>query len=291
MGLLTSKLFKDDPKLEPCLVSDPAHVTPGSRGPHVGKIQFALTVMGLGVINADEIAQQFYGQSTANAVLGYKRRKNIVNTSYQKTADNIVGKMTIKQLDKDMADFERLHPDPLPPGPGPLPGPPGPPQSPAQPTGLRFMFRAAGAPFSGGPGKPVFIEEPADNDPTTVSSESLPTCFEVFDVDNMTRFQLDGQHAAIYFFEAPGNLSIGISPNHYKRLPRLTRLKQPLPLDGLGGPCVYRTTFFPDGRRQSFFDLQLAQGTFSVPMFIHFVGGPIGTISEQGQFRFSHFGL
>ena len=285
---LTSKLFKDDPKLEPCLVSDPAHVTPGSRGPHVGKIQFALTVMGLGVISPNEIAQQFYGPSTAAAVLGYKRKKNIINTSYQTAADNIVGKMTIKQLDKDMADFEKLHPDPLPPGPSP--GPPGPPQPPAQPVGLRFAIRGAGAPFSGR-GKPVFIEEPADGDPTTFSSDQAPTCFQVFDIDNMSRIQFDDQHAAIYFFDAPANLLVGVPPQHYKRIPRLIVLRQPLPLNGLGCSCAYKTTFHPDGRRDSALELRLTQATFQVPMFIHFTGGPIGTVSQVGQFRFSHFGL
>jgi hypothetical protein len=82
MGL-NSSLFRGDPKLEACLVSDPTHVTPGSIGPHVGKIQFALTVMGLGVISADELSQQRYGPSTASAVLGFKQVRRIINFTYQ----------------------------------------------------------------------------------------------------------------------------------------------------------------------------------------------------------------
>jgi len=48
MGLLISTLFttpKGDPsldKLEACLVRDSAHITPGSRGDHVKRIQIAL---------------------------------------------------------------------------------------------------------------------------------------------------------------------------------------------------------------------------------------------------------
>jgi hypothetical protein len=81
MGL-TSKLFKGDPRLEACLVSDPSHVTPGTSGPFVAKIQRALTEMGLGVISADEIQSERYGPSTANAVLGYKTLRRIINPKY-----------------------------------------------------------------------------------------------------------------------------------------------------------------------------------------------------------------
>ncbi len=38
MGL-QSKLFKGNPKLEACLLYDPAHVTEGAVGDHVSKIQ------------------------------------------------------------------------------------------------------------------------------------------------------------------------------------------------------------------------------------------------------------
>jgi hypothetical protein len=39
---LQSKLFKGDPKLEACEVSDPAHLTLGAEGGHVAKVQSVL---------------------------------------------------------------------------------------------------------------------------------------------------------------------------------------------------------------------------------------------------------
>jgi hypothetical protein len=38
----------------------------------------------------------------AAAVLAYKKKRNIINWSYQQQADNIVGKMTIAALDAEM---------------------------------------------------------------------------------------------------------------------------------------------------------------------------------------------
>ena len=43
---LVSYLFRDDQRLQATLVSDRAHVTPGSSGPHVGKIQVAPSGLG-----------------------------------------------------------------------------------------------------------------------------------------------------------------------------------------------------------------------------------------------------
>jgi hypothetical protein len=274
--------------LEACLISDPAHVTPGSVGAHVAKIQFALTVMGLGVISADEISGQRYGTSTAQAVLGFKRARNIINKAYQSTADNIVGKMTIAALDKEMADFERRHPTP-PPRPQPVP-PPVPPK-PIEPVSTGFAIRAAGH-LSG----PLAVEEPPDGDPTTVSSPFPPDCFQVFDLDNMPRVQLDGQHAAIYLFHAPGVLPVRVQPQHFKRLPRIFRLRTALPLSGLSCRCRYRTTVFNNGRRESFLDLRLPEKTVSIPMFIHMMAEPLGkvpfvTVSNEGELRFTKFGL
>jgi len=51
---LKSKHFKGISRFEFCLVSDPSHVVPGERGPHVGKIQEALTILGAGIISADQ---------------------------------------------------------------------------------------------------------------------------------------------------------------------------------------------------------------------------------------------
>ena len=95
---LQSQLFKGDPKLEAAAVSHPAHIAPGARGPHVSKIQQALNVILSLSLELDGI----YGQGTAAAVLQYKRERNIVNTTYQTEADNIVGIMTMAALDADM---------------------------------------------------------------------------------------------------------------------------------------------------------------------------------------------
>ena len=95
---LKSQLFRGDPLLEAAAVSDPAHITPGSRGEHVRKIQLALIQLDGAAIIADES----YGPATAAAVLAYKRKRNIINRSYQTAADNIVGKMTIAALDREM---------------------------------------------------------------------------------------------------------------------------------------------------------------------------------------------
>ena len=82
---LQSKAFKGDPKLENCLILDSAHVVPGASGDHVGKIQKAIIVLGAGVITAAEVARQFYGNSTAQTVLAYKTKRNIINKKYQQT--------------------------------------------------------------------------------------------------------------------------------------------------------------------------------------------------------------
>jgi lysozyme family protein len=55
------------------------------------------------VIDQDGI----YGAATAAAVLAYKKKRNIINHSYQAQADNIVGKMTVAALDKEMVEREQ----------------------------------------------------------------------------------------------------------------------------------------------------------------------------------------
>jgi hypothetical protein len=42
---LQSQLFRGDGALDACLVSDPAHLTLGTRGPHVVKVQRALVLL------------------------------------------------------------------------------------------------------------------------------------------------------------------------------------------------------------------------------------------------------
>src|SRR5664279_3669034 len=109
---LVSKLFSGDPVFEHCLVEDKAHIPPGSRGPHVAKIQLALATLAHYVVAPGELQSQTYGTSTANGVLVYKRKRGIINPAYQTKADNVVGKMTIASLDAEMARAER-KPKPL----------------------------------------------------------------------------------------------------------------------------------------------------------------------------------
>jgi len=80
---LQSKLFRGDPKLEAAAKSNPAHILPGASGPHVGKIQTALIQLDGAVISSHELQNPVYGPSTANAVLAYKQKRNIINRSYQ----------------------------------------------------------------------------------------------------------------------------------------------------------------------------------------------------------------
>lgn len=110
---LVSAQFRDDDKLQKCLTTPSAHVIPGTRGDHVSLIQGALVKLGAGVISASEISSKLYGPSTANAILRYKGPpRNIINTSYQRAPDNIVGQMTIDRLDADMVEFEKIPDNP-----------------------------------------------------------------------------------------------------------------------------------------------------------------------------------
>ncbi|MBZ5617290.1 MAG: hypothetical protein LAQ69_00965 [Acidobacteriia bacterium] len=106
MGL-QSNFFRRIPKLEAAAVSDPAHILPGAVGDHVAMIQHALIALDGADIARTEVATKRYGRSTADAVLSYKKKRGIINRSYQTQADNIVGKMTIAALDKGMLQLER----------------------------------------------------------------------------------------------------------------------------------------------------------------------------------------
>jgi hypothetical protein len=105
---LRSRLFAGDAKLEDCAVRDPAHLTAGTQGAHVGKVQYALNVIDNLEIERQELMKQVYGPSTADAVLSFKRRRAIINRAYQTTADNIVGRMTIAALDAAMLQKQNL---------------------------------------------------------------------------------------------------------------------------------------------------------------------------------------
>ena len=120
---LQSKLFVGDPKLEAAALSDPAHILPGSRGPHVGKIQIALNRLDNAKIAAPELEATLYGKSTADAVLGFKKKRSIINFSYQSSVDNIVGKMTMATLDREVALAEKVTTNPVIVALDPLPRP------------------------------------------------------------------------------------------------------------------------------------------------------------------------
>lgn len=113
---LQSKLFSANKRLQDCLTTDSAHVTPGSRGQHVSLIQYAVLSLESGEISGSEIQTQTYGPTTARTVLAYKTRRKIINQTYQQSADNVVGKMTIARLDFDMvlAEFADFAQDNLP---------------------------------------------------------------------------------------------------------------------------------------------------------------------------------
>jgi hypothetical protein len=107
MGL-KSKFFQGDPKLEACLINDAAHITPGASGNHVSKIQQAILSLQDGEdIDDGECTNSVYGPSTAAAVLAYKKKRKIINLSYETQADNIVGKMTIAALDDEILEMEQ----------------------------------------------------------------------------------------------------------------------------------------------------------------------------------------
>jgi hypothetical protein len=106
MGL-QSKLFRGDPKLEAAAVANAGHIVSGAVGDHVAKIQRALLLLDDAAIDPGELEGRRYGASTATAVLSYKTKRKIINRSYQTTADNIVGIMTMASLDKEMLENER----------------------------------------------------------------------------------------------------------------------------------------------------------------------------------------
>jgi len=109
---LKSKLFHGDRTLAAAAISDSAHIRRGAHGTHVEKIQRALIILGDATISDDDLRRNSYGSSTADAVLAYKQERSIINRSYQTSADNIVGKMTMARLDDEMVNWE-AQPHPL----------------------------------------------------------------------------------------------------------------------------------------------------------------------------------
>jgi hypothetical protein len=76
---LESKLFKTDLALQACLIRPNAHIIPGAAGEPVRKIQTALGQIDNASISPAELSAAQYGQTTAAAVLAYKRARDIVN--------------------------------------------------------------------------------------------------------------------------------------------------------------------------------------------------------------------
>ncbi len=110
---LQSEYLKGDRKLEAAATSNPAHIMPGTTGDHVGKIQRVLITLDDATIDPKELSEGRYGKTTADAVQSYKSndRRKIINKTYQNTADNIVGIMTITAMDKEMALRQLGEPD------------------------------------------------------------------------------------------------------------------------------------------------------------------------------------
>lgn len=77
----------------------------------MSKIQRAVIQLDDAAIDRDELSTATYGDSTANAVLGYKKKRNIINRSYQNDADNITGVMTMASLDKELVAKEATAAD------------------------------------------------------------------------------------------------------------------------------------------------------------------------------------
>lgn len=107
MGL-ASNLFSGDRALEDCLIRDSAHVTTGTVGEHVTKLHSALVLLDNSTIDISELREGRYGPSTARAVLAFKRKRRIINYSYETNADDIVGKMTIATMDRELFILETV---------------------------------------------------------------------------------------------------------------------------------------------------------------------------------------
>lgn len=108
--MLSSSLFRADARLQSAAASPSFHVTRGDAGPHVSRLQLALLLLGYNSIDGNEWRCGAYGDSTAATVLAFKRARDIVNRSYQKQADDIVGVMTLERLDSELCGLERLLP-------------------------------------------------------------------------------------------------------------------------------------------------------------------------------------
>jgi hypothetical protein len=114
---LSCKLFTKprDLKLEACERSHSAHIFQGAKGEHVKKIQIALNTISVFDEDFNLVTDGIYGPLTAEAVRTYKNApQRRILLEGQRTADAIVGIGTIKSLDREMAEIERIAPPPQP---------------------------------------------------------------------------------------------------------------------------------------------------------------------------------
>ena len=110
--------FANDDRIQACADVPLQHIKIGDQGSHVAKIQDALRQIreaGLAgspidipppIAKSPDIDEQKFAKSTLDAVQTYKDDRTIVNFAYQKNPDAVVGQMTIRQLDEDMAFVE-----------------------------------------------------------------------------------------------------------------------------------------------------------------------------------------
>lgn len=107
--MLVSRLLSSNSRLQRCAVEHPSHVQRGDSGPHVRLIQIALMVLDNADIDAGEASASTFGPSTEQAVLAYKTTRRIINLSYQTKPDAVVGIMTIRALDAEIALHEAAN--------------------------------------------------------------------------------------------------------------------------------------------------------------------------------------
>jgi hypothetical protein len=124
---LTSELFKNNKQLQKCLISDPDHIVANEppirrgvndKGEHVALIHKALRQVMPNVSFGLEEATETYGPKTAEVVRQFKAMQDppILNKSLQqKVPDNIVGKLTIAALDREVQ--KKKPPPPVVPKP------------------------------------------------------------------------------------------------------------------------------------------------------------------------------
>lgn len=107
--MLVSRLLSGNGRLQKCSVENPSHVQNGDKGEHVRLIQLALMVLDNADIADSEFSSSTYGPTTKDAVLAYKTKRSIINYSYQSKADAVVGIMTVRAMDAELAAREFIN--------------------------------------------------------------------------------------------------------------------------------------------------------------------------------------